>query len=82
MRYAIIIEKAPGNYSAYSPDLPGCAATGRTIEEVTHQMSEAVAFHIEGLRLAGEPVPKPTSLCAYVEPETVEATAEHAGTEP
>ncbi len=60
-RYAVVIEKAPSNYSAYVPDLPGCAATGATIEEVEREIREAIEFHVEGFRLAGEPVPEPTT---------------------
>jgi predicted RNase H-like HicB family nuclease len=67
MRYAIVIEKAEGNYSAYAPDLPGCIATGATIEEVEAEMREAIAFHVEGLREDGLPVPAPTSRVEYVE---------------
>jgi predicted RNase H-like HicB family nuclease len=67
MRYAIVIEKADGNYSAYVPDLPGCVATGLTLEEVEEQMREAIAFHLEGLREDGLPIPEPTTLCEYVE---------------
>jgi predicted RNase H-like HicB family nuclease len=67
MRYAIVIEKADGNYSAYVPDLPGCVATGLTLEEVEEQMREAIAFHVEGLREEGLPIPEPTTLCEYVE---------------
>lgn len=66
-RYAVVIERAPGNYSAYVPDLPGCVATGATIEEVEREIREAIEFHIEGLRDAGEPVPEPTSQLTYVE---------------
>jgi predicted RNase H-like HicB family nuclease len=66
-RYAVVIEKAPGNYSAFVPDLPGCVATGQTVEEVEREIREAIEFHIEGLRDAGEPVPEPTSRMAYVE---------------
>ena len=50
MKYAVVIEKAEGNYSAYVPDLPGCVATGATIEEVENEIREAIAFHIEGMR--------------------------------
>ena len=57
MSYAIVIEKAEGNYSAYAPDLPGCVATGATIAEVEFEMREAIAFHLEGLRADGLPVP-------------------------
>ena len=67
MRYAIVIEKATNNYSAYVPDLPGCVATGLTIEETSEQIKEAIAFHLEGLRESGLPIPEATSLCQYVE---------------
>jgi predicted RNase H-like HicB family nuclease len=67
MRYAVIIEAGERNYSAYVPDLPGCIATGHTLDEVKQVMREAIAFHIERLREEGLPVPPPTSLCAYVE---------------
>ncbi len=53
MRYAIVIEKTPNNYSAYPPDLPGCAATGATLAEVQQQIKEAIEFHLEGLREEG-----------------------------
>ena len=66
-RYLIIIEDTATGFSAYSPDLPGCIATGRTRAEVEAEMREAVEFHIEGLRLAGEPVPEPHSEAAYCE---------------
>lgn len=65
-RYAIIIERGPTSYGAYSPDLPGCAVVGDTEQEVGRLIEEAIAFHIEGLRLRGEPVPEPTSLVDYV----------------
>lgn len=58
-RYLVVIEKANGNYSAYAPDLPGCVATGKTIEEVKARMREAIKMHIEGLREDGLPVPTP-----------------------
>ena len=66
-RYGIVIEKAPGNYSAYVPDLPGCISTGRTIEELRRNIQEAIELHIEGLRRDGDPVPPPTTLCEYIE---------------
>ena len=66
-RYLIIIERTGTGFSAYSPDLPGCVATGRTRQEVEQEMREAIEFHIEGLRLAGEPVPEPRSDAAYCE---------------
>jgi predicted RNase H-like HicB family nuclease len=67
MRYAVIIEKAAGNYSAYVPDLPGCVATGATVEAVEHEIREAIRFHIEGLKADGLEVPQPTSIAEYVE---------------
>jgi len=67
MRYAIVIEKADGNYSAYAPDLPACIATGATVAEVESQIQEAIAFHVEGLRADGPPVPGPQSQVEYVD---------------
>jgi len=66
-RFGIVIEKGPSNYSAYAPDLPGCIATGESVEEVEREMAEAIRFHLEGLREDGLPIPEPTSLCEYVE---------------
>jgi len=67
MRYAIVIEKAEGNYSAYVPDLPGCVATGETVASVETEIRAAIRFHIAGLKQDGLPVPKPTSIADYVE---------------
>ena len=67
MRYAIVIEKADGNYSAYVPDLPGCVATGETADAVEREIRNAIRFHIEGLKQDGLPVPQPTSSVEYVE---------------
>lgn len=67
MRYAVVIEKAGENYSAYVPDLPGCVATGATVKEGEQEISAAIRFHIEGLREDGLPVPAPVSLAEYVE---------------
>ena len=67
MRYAIVIEKAETNYSAYVPDLPGCVATGNSIQEVEAEIREAITFHIEGLREDGSLVPLPSSQVDYVE---------------
>ena len=66
-KYLIVIETTGTGYSAYSPDLPGCAATGGTREEVQAQMQEAIAFHLEGLERNGEPVPEPQTYSSYVE---------------
>ena len=67
MRFAIVIEQAQGNFSAYVPDLPGCVATGATIEEVETQIREAIEFHLDGLREDGIEVPQPQSRVDYVE---------------
>ncbi len=67
MRYAIVIEKADGNYSAFVPDLPGCVATGDTVEETEREIRKAIRFHVDGLREDGLPIPEPAALCGYVE---------------
>jgi predicted RNase H-like HicB family nuclease len=67
MRYAIVIEKADDNYSAYVPDLPGCIATGPTVETVEQEIRDAIRFHIDGLKAEGLPVPAPTSIAEYVD---------------
>ena len=67
MRYLIIIERTNSGFSAYSPDLPGCAATGATRGEVERAMREAVELHLEGLRASGQPVPPPSTSASYVE---------------
>jgi predicted RNase H-like HicB family nuclease len=67
MRYAIVIEQADGNYSAFVPDLPGCVATGNTLPEIEQQIREAIAFHLDGLREDGLEIPKALSTVDYVE---------------
>jgi predicted RNase H-like HicB family nuclease len=67
MRYAIVIEKAEHNYSAYVPDLPGCIATGATLQDVEAEIRAAIRFHIEGMEADGLPVPAPTTITDYVE---------------
>lgn len=67
MKYLIIVEKTDTGYSAYSPDLSGCVATGTTREEVERAMGEAIEFHLEGLRAEGHPVPLPQSYATYVD---------------
>ena len=67
MKYAVVIEKTPENYSAYVPDLPGCVATGETQEEVTRVIREAISFHIEGMREEGIPIPEPQASSVLVE---------------
>ena len=66
-RYAIVIEKAERNYAAYVPDLPGCVATGATIEETDRSIREAIEIHVEGLRADGLPIPEPSSRVEYVD---------------
>ena len=67
MRYAIVVEKAEGNYSAYAPDLPGCVATGETVEEVEREMRDAIRFHLDGMREDGLDAPSPSSVVDYVD---------------
>ena len=67
MRYAIVIEKAENNFAAYVPDLPGCVATGFTIEETEQQLREAIDLHLRGMRQDGLPIPEPSSSVDYVE---------------
>ena len=66
-RYLIIIEPTPTGFSAYSPDLPGCIATGNSTEQVEGNMREAIAFHLDGLRADGHPVPQAHTIASYVE---------------
>lgn len=70
MRYAIVIEKALSNYAAYVPDLPGCIATGATVEETESLIREAIEFHLEGLKADGLPIPAPSSQVQYVDVPT------------
>ena len=67
MRYAVIYEKSDNGYAAYAPDLPGCIAAGDTLAEVTDLMHTAIEMHLEGMREAGEPVPRPTTWAELVE---------------
>ncbi|CAN5235159.1 type II toxin-antitoxin system HicB family antitoxin [soil metagenome] len=67
MRYAVVIEKAGSNYAAYVPDLPGCVATGATINAVEAGIREAIRFHIDGLKEDHLPIPEPTARAEYVE---------------
>lgn len=66
-KYLVVIENAGPNYSAYSPDLPGCVATGDTREEAKTNMSEAIQLHVNGLREDHLPIPAPSSVAEYVE---------------
>jgi predicted RNase H-like HicB family nuclease len=67
MRYAVVIENAGGNYSAYVPDLPGCIATGETPAATEQAIREAIKLHLDGLREDGSPIPPPSSRVEYVE---------------
>lgn len=67
MRYAIVVEKAGNNFSAYAPDLPGCVATGSSVKEAEHEIQTAIQFHIESLREDGLPIPAPSSVVEYLE---------------
>jgi len=67
MRYAIVIEAAESNFSAYVPDLPGCIATGKSVEETEESIREAIAFHLDGLREDNLPIPPASSRVDYVE---------------
>ncbi len=67
MRYAIVIEAAGDNFSAYVPDLPGCVATGATLEETEREIREAIQFHLDGLRAENLPIPTASSRVDYVE---------------
>ena len=67
MKYLVIIEKTQRNYSAFSPDLPGCIATGETRSEVEERIREAIRMHLDGMREDGLPIPEPSSTAEYIE---------------
>jgi predicted RNase H-like HicB family nuclease len=67
MKYLIVIERTATGYSAYSPDLPGCIATGSSREATEREMREAIAFHLDGLKADGVPIPEPSSSSSYVD---------------
>lgn len=66
MQYLVIVEESTSNYAAFSPDLPGCIATGKTREETLRHMREAIDLHLAGLRQDGLPIPKPSASAEYV----------------
>jgi predicted RNase H-like HicB family nuclease len=68
-RYAVVIERAAANYAGYVPDLPGCVATGATVEETECLLREAIALHLAGMRDDGIPIPEPSSVVDYLELE-------------
>ena len=67
MKYLIVIEQTATGYSAYSPDVPGCVATASSRDDVEREMADAIAFHLDGLKADGEPLPEPRTLSSYVE---------------
>jgi predicted RNase H-like HicB family nuclease len=76
MRYAVVIEKASKNYSAYIPDVPGCVSTGKTVAQTLSNLREAMAMHIQGLIEDGDSIPDPTTLVDYLDVGVVAATAD------
>jgi len=74
-RFLVVIEKANGNYSAYSPDLPGCVATGKTRSETEHRMHEAIQFHLQGMKKEGMPIPQSKTIAEYIAVTTRELNA-------
>ena len=66
LSYAVVIEWGPNNYSAYVPDLPGCISTGKTVEDTTRNIQEAIELHLEGMREDGDPIPEPRTQVAVV----------------
>jgi len=67
MKYLVVVEESASGFSAYSPDVPGCIATGNSKTDVERQIAQAIAFHIESMRTEGLAVPEPHSFSAYVE---------------
>ena len=67
MKYVVLIERSPANYAAYLPDLPGCSATGATVDEVTQNIREAIELHLAGLREDDLPIPEPQAEAGVVE---------------
>jgi predicted RNase H-like HicB family nuclease len=67
VKYAVVFEKAPSNWAAYVPDLPGCVTTAPTLEDARRLIAEAIEFHIDGLRRRGDPVPEPTTVTETVQ---------------
>lgn len=66
-KYAVVIERGRDNFSAYIPDLPGCVTTGKTVEEIEHNIREAIELHLEGMLEDGDPIPEPSTSVSYVE---------------
>ena len=70
-QYAVVFERSPNNFAAYVPDLPGCVSTGATRDEIERNIREAIALHLEGLKIEGIPIPEPTSWAELVDTPTV-----------
>jgi predicted RNase H-like HicB family nuclease len=68
-RYAVVIEKAESHFAAYVPDLPGCVATGATVQETESLLRGAISLHLDGMREDGIPIPEPSSVVEYLELE-------------
>ena len=66
-KYAVVVESGPNNFTAYVPDLPGCITTGKTLEEISHNMREAIALHLEGIAEDGGTIPEPSTLALEIE---------------
>ena len=75
MNYTVVIEKADNNYSAYVPDLPGCVATGATLDEMKEMIREAIEFHVEGMLLHGETIPPSTTQTCEVDVDVARIAA-------
>jgi predicted RNase H-like HicB family nuclease len=67
VKYLAVVEQGPENYSAYLPDVPGCVATGKTVEETLRLLAEALELHLKGLKEDGLPLPLPSSVAEYIE---------------
>jgi predicted RNase H-like HicB family nuclease len=66
-RYAVVLERAPQNWAAYVPDLPGCVTTGKSLDEAKHNIREAIELHLEAMEEVGEPIPEPSTEVEFVE---------------
>ena len=82
LKYAVVFEQAPNNYSAYVPDLPGCVSTGESFEDVQRTIREAITFHIEDILEYGEPLPEPKMSLHEAEAHHNEVLAEYGVTDP
>ena len=66
-KYAVVVERGPNNFSAYVPDLPGCITTAKTLDEISHNIREAIALHLEGMAEDGDRIPEPSTLALEIE---------------